>query len=299
MHERQASKDHGTPIDALPSQESLATMLNSHINALQNVRGALGDLDAAAHAVAAAFQSGATIHYAAAGSSGLMALADASELPGTFKVPANQIRICMAGGVPADGHMPGGTEDDEAEANRAAESVRDGDVAIVLSASGTTPYALSFARSAQQKGAQIIAIASVANSALLQIADIAIALNTAAEVVKGSTRLGAGTAQKVALNMISTQAGVLLGHVHDGLMVNLHPDNIKLRQRARDIVAQISGVEPAVADAALELADYDTKLATLIATGINSDAARQLLLQHNGRLHECLNEAAFQIETTN
>ena len=287
------------PIDHLPGAAALEAVVASHVAALDAVRGALPDIALAADAVAGALARGAVIHYAAAGSSGLMALADASELPGTFGVPQAQVRISMAGGVPADGHMPGDTEDSTEDAARDAGSLRPGDVAIVVSASGTTPYALAFARAARDRGARVIGIANVAGSALLQGADIALALNTAPEVVEGSTRLGAGTAQKAALNMISTLAGVLLGHVHDGLMVNLHPDTIKLRRRARDIVTRIAGVDAAAAERALDATGYRTKAAVLVAAGgLAPDAAQTLLDRHRGRLGACLAELRTSPETT-
>lgn len=279
--------------------DALAAMLASHIAALRSVSGALREIGEAATLVGSAIERGATIHYAAAGSSGLMALADASELPGTFKVPQNQIRICMAGGVPVDGRMPGDTEDGVEDAAKAAAATRQGDVAIVVSASGTTPYALAFADVARQNGAKVISIANVAGSDLAEKSDIAVIAPTAAEVVEGSTRLGAGTAQKAVLNMISTQAGILLGHVHDGLMVNLHPDNIKLRRRAIDIVSRISSVSAADAERALESTGFDTKLAALVALGFDGDTARDLLARHKGRLQACLGDTETQNETTN
>ena len=283
-------------IDGLERQPALSAMLASQSAAVAVVQAAIGQIDAAAGIVAETFASGHILHYAAAGSSGLMALSDASELPGTFGVAQSQIRISMAGGVPQDGVMPGDTEDDIEEAVVVARTLRAGDTAIVVSASGTTPYALAFARAAQSNGARIIAIANVPGSALLDMADVPVLLDTGPEVIAGSTRLGAGTAQKVALNMISTQAGILLGHVHDGLMVNLNPDNIKLRKRAADIVQQIAGVQADQAIPALEKAQYNTKLAVLLAVGAEAASARELLEENGGRLRKCL--AALEKQTT-
>lgn len=275
-------------IDTLPATDAMACMIASHIAAVEAVRGATLEIARAAELVAETLQAGGCVHYAAAGSSGLMAVADACELPGTFRIPHSQIRICMAGGVPADGRMPGDTEDHGDEAIRAARAVEAGDVALIVSASGTTPYTLAFADEAARRGAHVVGIANVPGSALMARSNTAIVLDTAPEVVEGSTRLGAGTAQKVALNMISTQAGILMGHVHDGLMVNLHPENIKLRRRAADIVARIAGVPAADADKALARTGYDTKLATLAAFGINVDDAKVLLSRHGGHLRACL-----------
>lgn len=265
-------------------------MVRGHSLALEGVGDAIPQIAAAAALIAAGLQKGAVIHYAAAGSSGLMALADACELPGTFGLPQSQIRISMAGGVPTDGHMPGDTEDNCKDAEHDSSTLRAGDIAIVLSASGTTPYALAFASTAKGQGARVIGIANGSNPPLLQMADVAIALKTGPEVVEGSTRLSAGTAQKVALNMISTQVGILLGHVHNGLMVNLNPDNIKLRHRAAAIVSRIAAVNTADAERALAATDYDTKRAVLVVRGLHSDAAAELLDRHKGHLGPCLRE---------
>jgi N-acetylmuramic acid 6-phosphate etherase len=283
-----ASTSRTTPIDQLPPPEALAAMLASQVAAAQIVAQALPAIEAAAVKVATALGLGHRLTYAAAGSSGLMALADGCELPGTFRIPQSQIRIAMAGGVPSDGIMPGDTEDDTASAQAVTADMTPDDVVIVLSASGTTPYALVVAQTARARGACVVAIANQPGSALLSLADIAICLPTAPEVVSGSTRLGAGTAQKIALNMMSTLAGVLLGHVHDGLMVNLNPDNIKLRKRAAAIVMQITGAADHEAEAALVQAGYDTKQAVLIASGASADAAQRLLAAHHYRLRGCL-----------
>ena len=147
----------------------------------------------------------------------------------------------------------------------------------MLSASGSTPFACAFARQARRVGCTVVGIANRAHCPLLDVADIAIALPTAPEVVEGSTRLGAATAQKIALNLISTQAGILLGQVHDGMMVNLNPDNLKLRKRAAGIVMRIAQVPADAAERALDMAGFNTKLAVLVATGTDPDRARALL----------------------
>ncbi|MEO9649789.1 MAG: N-acetylmuramic acid 6-phosphate etherase [Roseobacter sp.] len=285
-------------IDVLPTQGALGAMLAAQIAAVEVVRSALVEVQRAAELVALAFEAGHSVHYAAAGSSGLMALADACELPGTFGVSQSQIKIHMAGGVPADGVMPGGTEDERDAAALSARDACAGDVVIVVSASGTTPYALGFAEAALARGACVVGIANVPGTPLMEMADVPIVLETVAEVVEGSTRLGAGTAQKVALNMISTQAGILMGHVHDGMMVNLAPENIKLRKRAADIVSRIANVPVDRAGQVLVHAGFDTKCAILMAAGASSRESKALLQRHNGYLRECL-EALSHLEKTN
>lgn len=279
-------------VDTLPADAALEAMLASHIAAAKAVSGSLPQIALAADLVADALGKGGALTYAAAGSSGLMALADASELAGTFGLAPGQARIAMAGGVPVDADMPGGTEDDTDEAARIAAAMGPSDVAIVISASGTTPYALAVARAVRAAGRKVIGIANVAKAPLYDLADIAIAIPTGPEVVEGSTRLGAGTAQKIALNMISTLAGIRLGHVHDGLMVNLRPDNIKLRNRAAGIVQRIAAVDRSAADAALATTGFDTKLAVLVASGADQTRARDLLAQNDFRLRPCLESLA-------
>lgn len=279
-------------IDMLPAEAALGTMLDSHIAAAEAVRGALPALTAAADLVANTLGKGGALTYAAAGSSGLMALSDASELAGTFGLDPAQTRIAMAGGVPVDADMPGDTEDDTDAAARIAADMGPHDLAIIVSASGTTPYALAVAEAVRDRSLPVIAIANVAQAPLLDLADVAIAIPTAPEVVEGSTRLGAGTAQKIALNMISTLAGIRMGHVHDGLMVNMRPDNIKLRARAAAIVTRITGVSPATAEQALKTTGYDTKTSVLVATGVSLAEARQMLRDHDNRLRPCLGRSA-------
>ncbi|WP_226926030.1 N-acetylmuramic acid 6-phosphate etherase [Meridianimarinicoccus sp. MJW13] len=280
------------PLDALSRGDALSAMLASQQAAVAAVAHAKPAIDIAAVHLAGALSGGHRVFWAAAGSSGLMALADASEMPGTFGVAQDQIRICMAGGVPADGAMPGDTEDGTADALAAVATMQPGDLAIVVSASGTTPFAIAFAEAALKRGQTVVAIANVPGSRLLTLADVAIALPTGPEIIEGSTRLGAGTAQKVALNMMSTQAGVLMGHVHDGLMVNLIPDNIKLRKRAATIVSRITGVSPEAAQEALKACDWNTKCAVLVASGHDPDTARRMLADAGGRLRACLTAAA-------
>ena len=277
-----------TSIDLLSADEASSLMLRGQHVALQAVERAARDIARAADVVAYALRDGKVLNYAAAGSSGLMALADGCELPGTFGIRPEAIRIHMAGGVPKDGQMPGHTEDDTASAQSDMQDVAAGDAVIVLSASGTTPYALAVAEAAKAAAAKVISIANNPGTPLLQVADVPICLETPPEVVAGSTRLGAGTAQKVALNLMSTLVGVRLGHVFQGMMVNLVADNAKLIARARGIIARIADVTEDEACAALQATSGHVKPAVLVATGANPDQARELLETHGGSLGPCL-----------
>jgi N-acetylmuramic acid 6-phosphate etherase len=274
-------------IDTRAPLDAAAFLLHGQQAALDAVGQATRGLERGADIMATAIRSGKSIHYFAAGSSGLMALADACELPGTFGISAAAIHIHMAGGVPTDAVMPGATEDDDKAAQTSALTISQGDVAIVLSASGSTPFALAAAKQALAQGAQVIALANNPGTPLLDLAQVAICLETPSEVIAGSTRLGAGTAQKAALNLMSTLMGIKLGHVYQGHMVNLVADNAKLMQRALAIVADIAGVSRPEAQAALATAQGQTKPAILVAAGIEISAAEALLKTHDGHLGRC------------
>lgn len=279
--------DHGA-FDALPAEQAAASMLDGQRGAVDAVRGAIPQIIEAVEIISDTLKAGGTLVYAAAGSSGLMALADGCELPGTFGISPDQIRIHMAGGVPSDGRMPGDTEDDAGAGEAVASGATPRDTFIVLSASGTTPYALAVAKAARNAGARIIAIANNPGTPLLALGDVAVCLVTPPEIIAGSTRLNAGTAQKAALNLMSSLTGVRLGHVYQGRMVNLVADNAKLTRRACGIVEHVSGVSGTVAEDALRRADGRVKLAILLAGGCEKPAAETLLKAHDGHLGPAL-----------
>lgn len=237
--------------------------------------------------MAQAIRSGGRLYYVAAGSSGLMAAADAMELGGTFGIPASQIEILMAGGIPRSAHMPGDVEDEVAQLGGALAGLQSRDCLIAVTASGSTPYTLRAAEIAQDAGATVIGIANNLRAVLFDLSTHAVALETPPEVLSGSTRLGAGTAQKIALNTLSTLMGVELGHVYQGMMVNLHADNIKLRDRARGIVQRITQVDDATSAQALTRAGGDVKVACLLSLGAQSPEIAQAALSsaegHLGR----------------
>lgn len=260
-------------LDARPADEILAVLLDGQRAAVAAVAEALPDIARGADMMAAAVRAGGRIVFAGAGSSALMANADGLELPGTFGVDPARIVLCMAGGMPAGAHLPGDTEDDAAEGAVAGEGFGAGDVVIAVTASGSTPYPMALAQSARARGARVVAIANNRGAEIFALADVAIWLPTPPEVIAGSTRMGAGTAQKVALNLMSTLMGVKIGAVHDGMMVALHADNLKLRARARAMVARIAGVDDVVASSALGLAAGRVKAAVLIALGAAPDEA--------------------------
>lgn len=275
-----------------PADQVLARALDTQQAALRTVESALPALQTAAEIAADALRSGGKLGYAGAGSSGLMALADCLELLGTFGIPTDRTPMLFAGGADALLKMTGGVEDDPAlaAADFARAGMRAGDVLIAVSASGFTPYTLAVCDLATKAGVRIVGIANVPGSALLHAADVPVLLDTGAEIVAGSTRLGAATAQKVALNLISVTLGVLLGHVHDGMMVNVIADNAKLRDRAARIVARVAGVETRTARAALDQTAGAVKPAVLVARGATPQAAEKRLANAEGHLALAMKE---------
>ena len=269
-----------------PAAEIGALFVQAQADAIASLSAAIPAIAAVAQAAAGALRRGGRLGYAGAGSSGLMALADALELAGTFGIPPDRTPILFAGGAAALLHMRGDVEDD---AEAAADDFRRsglsrGDVLVVVSASGSTPYALMVAKAARAAGATVVGIANVASSPLLEQADIAVHLATPPELVAGSTRLGAATAQKAALNLMSVLLGIELGHVHDGFMVNVQADNAKLVGRAARIVADLARVDDATAKDALAQTGGAVKPAILVAQGRTPDDAEQALRQSGGHL---------------
>ncbi|MBL8560843.1 MAG: N-acetylmuramic acid 6-phosphate etherase [Gemmobacter sp.] len=264
----------------------LADLLAAQQAALAAVEAGFPALLAVAEAAAAALQSGGKLAYAGAGSSGLMALADCLELAGTFGLPPERTPMLFAGGADALLHLVGSVEDDPALAlaDVARAGLAAGDVVLVLSASGRTPYALEVARAARARGVTVAGFANVPGAPLLDLADLPVLIETGPEVVTGSTRMGAATAQKVALNMLSVLVGLRLGHVHNGFMVNVVADNAKLIDRAARIVASVAGVSRADADLALAATDGAVKPAILVAGGMSPEAALAALKTSGGHL---------------
>ena len=253
----------------LADPEVLTRLLDGQIHAAAAVRAALPAIAEAARVTARALGAGGRVIYAGAGSSGVMALSDSLELAGTFGTPAGRSPALLAGGAATLLHMANAAEDDAAlaAADCARTDFTPDDAVICVAASGRTPYTLAIAGAARAAGAQVIGIANAPGARLLEDSDVAILLDTGPELVAGSTRMGAATAQKIALNMISTLAGIRMGHVHEGRMVNLTADNSKLRDRAARIVADLSDADLATARALIDRTGGAVKPAVLIAAG--------------------------------
>lgn len=234
--------------------------------------------------------NGGRMFYAGAGTSGRIAMLDASELPPTYGIDASLVRVIMAGGERAYFAAAEGAEDDEDAAIAAINAeVHGEDVVVGVASSGTTPFTVAAVRRANMLGALTVGITSVPGSPLAREVDIPIVAQTGPEVIMGSTRMKSGTSQKLILNTISTGVMIKLGHVYSNLMIDMPATNEKLRNRAVTMVELAAGVTRPMAVQALREAGGSVKLATVVAKKkIAVDEARRLLEEHGGRLREVL-----------
>src|SRR5216683_2170248 len=232
-------------LDSWSSGEMIAAMYESQLAAAAAVRSALPDIGMAVDAAAPALQRGGRIVYAGAGTSGRIGVQDGSELPPTFDWPADRVVFAMAGGLDALTRSAEGAEDNEAAGAQAMADAKIGpdDVVIGIAASGTTPFTIGALRASSAAGAVTIAVANNPGAPLFDVAGHRILVETGAEVIAGSTRMKAGTAQKIVLNLFSTTVMVKLGRVYRGLMVDMRARNAKLKRRAEIIVSQIVGCD--------------------------------------------------------
>jgi N-acetylmuramic acid 6-phosphate etherase len=228
---------------------------------------------------------GGRLIYAGAGTSGRIAMLDASELPPTFGIDPSLVHVLMAGGERAFLHAVEGAEDDEDAAIEAVNrEVKSDDALVGVAASGTTPYTVAAVRRANMLGALTVGVTSVPDSPLAKDVDIPIVVQTGAEVIMGSSRMKSGTAQKLVLNTISTGVMVRLGHVYSNLMIDMPATNEKLRSRALRMVELAAGVPRPAAMQAMRDAGGNVKVATVMAKRkLSADDARKLLEKHNLR----------------
>jgi N-acetylmuramic acid 6-phosphate etherase len=255
------------------------------------VRQVLPQIARAIEEIAARLRSGGRLIYAGAGTSGRLGALDASECPPTFNLAQNAVIACLAGGPTAFGRAHEDLEDSEeaGQADLEAVSVTGRDVVVGITASGRTPYARGAIACAREKGALTIGIVCNGHTPLEQEVDILIAPLVGPEVIAGSTRLKAGTAQKMVLNMLSTGAMILLGKTFGNLMVDVQATNYKLRQRALSIVRSATGLDAEAAESLLALAGDDVKTAILMERArISFEQARARLAAHGNVLRAAL-----------
>jgi len=278
-------------IDTLPTEEALRIISREDRKVADAVEREIPQIARAVDAIVGAFERDGRLFYIGAGTSGRLGVLDASECPPTFSVPPEMVQGIMAGGEAALSHATETTEDDPAIGVRdlRARGFRAIDVLVGIAASGRTPYVLGAVAEAKRMGAVTVGISCTPDSELARAVAIAITPLVGPEVVAGSTRLKAGTAQKLVLNMLSTGAFIRLGYVYGNLMVNVQPKNTKLVDRARRIVAAAAGVSYERAGQFLEAAGNSVRTAILMAkTGLGRQEAEQRLRESGGRIAQAL-----------
>ncbi len=264
-------------LDTWEPGEVLEALIDRQLAAVAAVRAARPALEAAALAVAERLRHGGRLAYAGAGTSGRIAVQDGAELVPTYGWPQERLLYLLAGGREALFQAVEGAEDDEAAGRAAAAQLTPADALVGVAASGRTPYTVAAVREARSRGALTVGVANNPGTPLLEAAEHAIFLDTGPEVIAGSTRLAAGTAQKVALNLLSTLAMVRLGRVYDNRMVEVEMTNKKLWERGVRMLRELTGAGQAEAQQALERAQGRVSLAVLLLKGLGLEEARRRL----------------------
>ena len=247
----------------------------------------------AVDAIVKAIRNGGRMIYVGAGSSGRMAVLDAAECPPTFGTSPKLVQALIAGGRPAVTGAVEGAEDSPANAKRdlRAKKLARRDVLVGITASGTTPYVLAALKYARKRGATTVAITVNQHTPVARLAKILIAIDVGPEILTGSTRLKAGTSQKMVLNMLSTAAMARLGHVYKNLMIDVKPSNQKVSARILRILAEASGKSLSAAEHALRQAGHNMRVAlVMLELGVNAQGAKKKLRTAKGGVREALGE---------
>jgi N-acetylmuramic acid 6-phosphate etherase len=281
-------------IDTLPTARMLEIINAEDSRIAGAVAREIPAIARAVDAIVAAMEKGGRLFYIGAGTSGRLGVLDASECPPTFSVPADLVQGIIAGGEPALSRATETTEDDPAigVGDLNARGFSAADVLVGIAASGRTPYVLGAIAEARRIGAVTIGVSCTPQSELSRSVDIAIEPLPGPEILAGSTRMKAGTATKLVLNMLTTGTFIRRGYVFGNLMVNVQPKNSKLRDRARRIVARAAGVNDARA-AELLAASGDSVRAAIVMhrAGVGRGPAEQLLRAAGGRVSAALEKA--------
>ncbi|MGE5509058.1 MAG: N-acetylmuramic acid 6-phosphate etherase [Chitinophagales bacterium] len=278
-------------LDLMSLEDALATMNDEDATVAAAVRRELPAVAEAVRRMTAAFEHGGRVFYVGAGTSGRLGLLDAAECPPTFGTDPAQFQALMAGGAEAAGRAKEGAEDDEEAGRRdlAERGLTARDVVVGLAASGRTPYVAEALRYAREVGATTVAVVCNPSGEVAALADVAIQPVVGPEVVMGSTRLKAGTAQKLVLNMLSTMTMVQMGKVYSNLMVDMQATNAKLRSRAVRMLRLATGLPEEEAEAALAEAGGNLKVAIVKQlAGVSAAEAAARLEQAGGRVRAAL-----------
>lgn len=280
-------------LDLLSTRDLLRALNREDATVPQAVAKEIPAIARAAETMASAINNGGRVFYIGAGTSGRLATLDASEIPPTFGVSPNLIQAVIAGGARALTHAVEGAEDSSSQGVKdiAARRITNRDVVVGIAASGSTPYVLGALSKAAKVGATTIGITSNRKSPIAKSVKILIATTTGAEAVSGSTRLKAGTAQKLVLNMLSTATMVRLGRVYDNWMMGVALTNQKLRKRGQRILEEASGARVSEAARALRQAGHDPCVALImLKKKITAVEAAKMLRAANGNIRKALGE---------
>ncbi len=277
-------------LDAWDDATILAAFAEGQMRAVGAVDKASGAIAAAAQAIVARLGDSGRLIYVGAGTSGLLAALDGMELAGTFNWPEERTVFVLASGTELKPGMTGGSEDDAdlAEAEIARLKPQAADVVIAVAASGSTPFTLAAVEAARKAGALTVGLANNPDAPLLGQVDRPVLLDSGVEVIRGSTRMGAGTAQKAALGLLSSLVMIRLGRVHDGHMVDLRVDNAKLHKRAVTMLVDIAHVDEREASHALDTCHGHIKQAALVAKGLAPAEAAKILAETQGNLRAAM-----------
>jgi N-acetylmuramic acid 6-phosphate etherase len=277
-------------IDRWPTVLAVEAMLEGQLVAIASLFSQQGKIAAAAEAAAVRLSRGGRLVYVGAGTSGRIAVQDGVELTPTYNWPTDRLVFVLAGGVPALAASIEGAEDDQEDGVQRIRAANTGpdDVVIGVAASGATPFTVAAIREARARGALTIGVSNNIETPLLAESEFPLIADTGSELIAGSTRMKAGTAQKALLNVLSTAMMLRCGLVYKGLMVNMRVLNDKLAVRARAIVQLLTGVSAEAADKAMSLSDGSIKMAVLIASGIKTEHAAELLRSSGENLRVAL-----------
>jgi len=283
-------------IDLWETEDIAESIIESQFAAVAAVQAVRKEIAAAVVAMGNRLQDRGRLIYVGAGTSGRLAVQDGAELAPTFGWPGERLVLLVAGGESALLGSVEGAEDDAEQGSRSIDqqAVNSEDVLIAVAASGTTRFTLACLREAKLRGALTLGIANNRGSPILQEADHPIFLDTDSEPIAGSTRLKAGTAQKVALNTLSTSLMILLGKVYRGLMVDVRAANEKLQKRSEDMLMQLTGSGRDDARNALSRAQGSVKIAVMVLNGCELESAKQMLSDSNGELGTALQRLSDQ-----
>jgi N-acetylmuramic acid 6-phosphate etherase len=282
---------HTRGLDAKSTLDILRAIHREDATVAQAVARAIPAMARAVDAIALALRSGGRLFYIGAGTSGRLAALDAAEIPPTFGTPARLVQAVIAGGRRALTHAVEGAEDNRAQGARdlAARRLSPNDAVVGITASGSTPYVLGALEFARRRGAATIGVTANPRTPITRLAAISIVAPTGPEAITGSTRMKAGTAQKMVLNMLSTATMVRAGRVYDNWMIGVALTNRKLQARGLRILAEASGATVAEATRALRQSGHNMGIALiLLKTNVNVREAQHLLRNAGGNVRDAL-----------